>query len=906
MPDPQQAQPTDIPTTAATAATATTVTKAAAAGSTNVYRIVIVAIVLVALAGIGMLIYQRQQVDLHLINTNQNLARSVEQTIDGLIDTIDVTLLNSADEIARRQATHTLDAKAINEFLLRQQRRVPNLSFIRATDENGLVIYGQDIPSPPADNSDREFFITLRDHATDKLFVSKPIIGRIAKRWVWSFARRITRPDGSFGGTVFASIYTDQLEQILAQINMDAGSSLALRGKEYALIARFTASRDNPIPTGSTQLSKKATEALQKNPNEGSYISDATSLDPVIHSYSYRRSAKYGYLVNVGSHYDMALAAWRAQVFLLAGLFVLFSGAMIALGRQVNRATIQQAKHIQSLTDSSARLQEKHHALTTLERRHRLLLDNLHTGVVVHAPDSSVIFSNPRACHLLGLSEAQMHGKQAIDPAWCFIDEAGNRLAPDEFPVSRVIQSGQPLDDMVLGISSPERDSVTWVLVSAFPETDENGSLKQVLVNFYDITERKLAQEALENQKSHLEELVKARTADLFQAKEAAESANLAKSTFLANMSHELRTPLTAMIGMTDLALRRASDPKQVDQLNKSVKASRHLLALINNILDISKIEAGRLALEERQFSLTEVLDDTLRLAQDGAHAKGLTIAVELAADLPASLYGDSLRLQQVLLNFVGNAIKFSERGTVTIRIQQVEAQHEGADQRIGLRLEVSDQGIGISPDKLKELFQPFVQADSSTTRQFGGSGLGLAIARRLVELMGGEVGAYSTPGVGSTFWATIWVRAERDSHAPDTTARERDESPEKILARKHAGRRILLVEDDKNTQELVSDWLEAVGLVTDIADNGAMALDKAGYGNYDLILMDIQMPVMNGLEATRAIRAIPRLANIPIIAISANAFDEDHLRSIEAGMNCHLAKPLVTETLYQTICDLL
>ena len=361
-------------------------------------------------------------------------------------------------------------------------------------------------------------------------------------------------------------------------------------------------------------------------------------------------------------------------------------------------------------------------------------------------------------------------------------------------------------------------------------------------------------------------------------------------------MSHELRTPLNAIMGMTGLALRQAADPKQADFLSKAMKASQHLLALISDILDISRIEADRMPIEERDFSLPLLLDEVLRMHDEGARGKGLVLRAEVAPDVPPELRGDALRLRQILLNFVGNAIKFSERGCIRLRVGLVEE----VGGSVLLRLEVADEGIGLTREQAAKLFKPFSQVDDSLTRKYGGSGLGLVISRRIAELMGGEVGVDSEPGKGSCFWAT--VRQRRSGGYQPVLYAVDGESARDVLARDHRGKRILVVEDEPSNREVAASLLLDAGLVPELAVDGRGALDRARTGKFSMILMDLQMPVMNGLDAAQEIRRLPGMQRIPIVAMTANAFDADRQRCIDAGMNDHLRKPVLPEELYDRV----
>jgi PAS domain S-box-containing protein len=426
------------------------------------------------------------------------------------------------------------------------------------------------------------------------------------------------------------------------------------------------------------------------------------------------------------------------------------------------------------------------------------------------------------------------------------------------------------------------------------PLREADGTISHYVAVKEDITERKRLAIELNNHKNHLESLVEQRTMELVAARKQAEEASRAKSAFLANMSHEIRTPMNGILGMANLLRRGGVTPLQAERLDTIDNSARHLLSVINDILDISKIEAGKFLLEEGPVDVGSLFANAGSILSERTQAKDIRLVIE-AASLPPNLVGDSMRLQQALLNYATNAIKFTDKGSVTLRSAKL---HETAD-AVLVRFEVVDTGIGIPSETLSRLFNTFEQADNSITRKYGGTGLGLVITRHLAEMMGGNVGVESLPGIGSTFWFT--ARLKKGGAAPATESLTESDIEEK-LRQFHTGSRILVVDDEPLNQEIAQTLLEDVGMAVDTADDGEMAVAMARQTAYAAILMDMQMPRLNGLEATRQIREIPTGRDTPIIAMTANAFAEDKARCLEAGMTDFLIKPFNPAVLFATL----
>lgn len=576
---------------------------------------------------------------------------------------------------------------------------------------------------------------------------------------------------------------------------------------------------------------------------------------------------KIGHLLKIGTFYLMYKAV----------IVTAFRDPMQLLFRELG----EQEAELES------RVIERTHQLAESEKLFHAICDTSPMAIYMSSGVEQLGgYINPTFTRLFGYTINEVPSVAAWWPL-AYPDPEYRRWVSEEWAsrVARAIETRGEIEpmDVVVTAKNGDKKYITWGFVSIGEQNWAFG---------LDLTARKEAEAELELHRHHLEAMVEERTTALTLAKEAAEAANRAKSTFLATMSHELRTPLNAIMGMTELAQRRAIDTKQIDQLSKVTKASRNLLAIITDILDMSRIEADRLRFQSIDFRLDQVIENVSNLMHGLADEKHLELRIEIApAVTRLSLQGDPQRLGQILTNLVANAVKFTDAGAVTVSARLIE--ETATDFK--LRFDVQDTGIGISVEDQTRLFRAFEQIDGSFTRKYGGSGLGLAISKQLVKLMHGDIHVESELGAGSTFWFTVRLnKSGVAATAPDTATLK----PRAQLQVRHAQARILVVEDDPCNQEITRGLLEDTGLLVDIASDGAVALDMASRNNYDLILMDLQMSGMDGLEATRRLRQSSSNPLVPVIGLTANVSPEAEAHCRGAGMNDFIGRPVESEVL--------
>jgi len=543
-----------------------------------------------------------------------------------------------------------------------------------------------------------------------------------------------------------------------------------------------------------------------------------------------------------------------------------------------------------TLIDISQRL-AKEQALRDSEQRFRLMAEGIHDFSILFLDQNGIIISwNKGVERMKGYQAEEVIGK----PITIFYTKEDRAAGVPENLLQQARESGS-VANQGWRIRKDGSRFFADVIVTAI--RNESRELLGYAKITRDVSEHKRLQDELQEYRENLEVLVQHRTADLEVAKEAAEAASRAKTAFLSMASHELRTPMNGIMGTLALAKRHSSDVKMDDYLHKADRSAKHLLNIINDVLDISRIEADKLTLENIPFAIDDILGHVEDNLGDLAATKGIRMRFgEFDALRDHQFMGDPTRITQVLMNLVGNALKFTSHGSVVTTVT-LKGQSDAAPV---LHFSVVDTGIGIGEDDLARIFNPFEQADNGMTRKFGGTGLGLALCRRLMDAMGGRIGVTSTKGQGSTFWFEIPV--PEYSVAPRTSKVDVEAEILRALRERHAGIHVLLAEDEPINQEIFSSFLEEAAITVTIAADGQKAVEAAQAQAFDLILMDMNMPVMGGVEATRRIRALPGYAAIPIIALTANAFAEDRAVCIDAGMNDHVGKPVVPEAFYAAI----
>jgi PAS domain S-box-containing protein len=653
-------------------------------------------------------------------------ARQREARISGALRSVDLMLRSIIDE----QHDHPTMSVAENNMLLKKHlRQLPELRNLVIVDAVGRIRAEANETSIGKDASEREYFKQHRtEPKNDRYFVARPFKA-FSGVTATTLSRVIRDQSGRFAGVAVASIDADFFSRTLKFNIATPGTQAALINFDGDILS---STPDNSIAGQNLKGGIAYTEHMA-SAQATTRHRNVVKLSGVERMSVFHNLPDAPLAVIVLRDMASVTADWRRSLYGHVAGFALLAATMLFFSWLATRRQ-------RSLLRANRKIAER-------ELELRAIIDTEPECVKQLAADGSLLQMNRAGLDMIEADSLdQVVGQQVKGLVLPEYREAFVALIDKVFAG----ESGK-LEFEIQGLKGGHR----WLETHATPLRNAERQVTALLGITRDITERKRNEAELERHRYHLEEQVLARTFELAAARDDAEAASRAKSTFLANMSHELRTPMNGIMGMTDLALRRATDPKQIEQLKNSKDSAQRLLGVINNVLEISNIEAGRLSLEEKNFSLRQLIDEALQLQDAAAREKGMTLSPSIDPELPAELCGDAIRLKQILGTFLSNAVKFSERGAISVYAHAAEQDRHS----VLLRIEVSDQGIGVSPEQQTRLFSTFTQADGSSTRKHGGTGLGLAIARRIAQLMGGDVGVVSEQGSGSTFWLAVRLR---------------------------------------------------------------------------------------------------------------------------------------------------
>jgi signal transduction histidine kinase/DNA-binding response OmpR family regulator len=813
-----------------------------------------------------------------LANTALILARQIESVFSAVATVQSGTLEQIADfggmanEAAeRRMARHDVHIK-----LRDKAAGMPFVGSLVLINAQGKVVnFSRQWPVPAIEAADRDFYRALRDDPRLDSYLGAPVRNRANGTFVMQFARKVPGPKGEFLGLISGAVELKYFDELFGDISLAPGGSIEVYRDDATLMLRH--------PRTEAEIGQRFPDAaairLVTAAAQGAGRDAGGGEDLIVAAH---RVAGYPVVVSVRRTTAAILADWRRTATYLAGIAALTIVALAGIAILF----IRLFGNYDALMRSRAE-QEKAEQLREQSMRFDVALSNMSQGLCMFDAKQRLIVCNARYAELYGLTQEQTKPGTTLRAILEHRIAAGN--APEDHQNYVKDRLHQVAGNKPYQITQTLRDGRC---VSIVHQPMEGGGW---VGTHEDVTSAKRAE---------AERVQAIAEAELFHARElAAEAANKAKSSFLAVMSHEIRTPMNAVIGLSSVLLDSGLNDEQRHIAETIHESSNNLHALLNDILDVSKLDAGKIEFEAAPFSLRAVIDNVTSIVEASAAKKQLPLRCLIDDAMPPALIGDQTRIRQVVLNLMTNAIKFSDKGAVEIAARCVER----ASGAVTVECAVRDCGIGIAPEQLGKLFGDFSQADSSISRRFGGTGLGLAICKRIIDQMGGDIQVESTLGVGTTFRfaLTLPIAAEADLGGNDSTV-DRDDFAA-VLTTLAEPLRVLLAEDNPTNQLVFAKLMASFNVDVTIAANGREAVRQASGRMFDIVFMDMRMPEMDGLEAARAIRALGgEWTRIPIVALTANAFADDVKACRDAGMDEFIAKPMRKKVLIEKLAVLL
>ncbi len=861
---------------------------------------VLAAALVIVTAFVCMTLYQsRQRYYAGAEETSHNLALSLENFLASYFREVDLTLRHAADEFRLRHAQQHFSDAAFSDYLRTLKERVPQARSIRGSDADGRVIYGEDVdPAHPQDLSIREFFQRVK--AERELIFGVPVKSRITGELLFPLIYPLTLPDGGFGGAAYVNMNNAKIGELFSSLNVGPHGFISLLDNKHRILHRYPEAADTPI--GSVIKISAATLAILASPARSATYSTVSARDGRERTFGLEKVGAYPAYVVVGLAKDDFLAPWydelRNDGLFLLSLYLLsaalFIGARLSLQRQYHA--------LAKVVRKDEALQESVVALTASESRWRSLTQGLPQMVWTVTPDRRFDFLSRHWQDYTGVAEASLRAGRA----WSAIIHPDDIAQFDVEWQQAMAEGSQFRCDCRL-----RRHDGAWRVFEnyALPQKGEMGEVICWVGSSTDMTEARAAH------------------AHLLRAKDEALQAGRAKSEFVANMSHEIRSPMNAVLGMLQLLQQTGMDARQRDYAGKAESAARALLGLLNDVLDFSKIESGKLMLDAHVFRFDKLLRDLATILSSNVGSKNVELVFKIDPALPDCMVGDALRIQQVLLNLCGNAVKFTARGEVELCVQLErgdDADLHNADMRVGdmrvgdvrvgdmrVVFAIRDTGIGIAAEHMQHLFEGFSQAEASTARRFGGTGLGLAISQRLVQLMGGELHVESVLGQGSRFEFTIVLQAGAPAAALDGAV-SGAAAPAGSSAMR--GLECLVVDDNASARDVLTSMAHSFGWRVDAVDNGrdaiAAVLRRATQRPYDVMFVDWRMPGLDGWETSRQIRQLVDHGVAAPVIIMVTAYERELLAQKLAGVEAvglldgTLAKPFTASMLFNAVAD--